>query len=108
MSYNRGFLNRRIEVLNRTASQDGAFGRTGGQFVPERKIWANVSFTKGKKALAEGAVDAYDYYMIRCDCHSFLREESRLRFNGHDYQIESFNADESVNECQITCVRVQK
>lgn len=108
MSYQRGFLNRRISVMNRTASTDGQFGRTGGEYQHDVTIWANVSFTRGQKAMREGAIDAYDYFMIRCDCHSELREDSHLHFDGHEYQIESFHADPSVNECQLTCVRLQK
>mgnify|MGYP003294695293 CR=1 FL=1 len=94
--------------MNREASTDGAFGREAGKFVAVCSIWANVSFTKGKKAMNEGAIDAYDYFMIRCDFHSLLKEESHLSFDGHEYQIESFHADKQANEMQITCVRLQK
>lgn len=108
MSFNRGFLNKRIQVLNRTASQDGAFGRTGGQFEPTQTIWANVAFSKGVKAMREGALDAYDTLMIRCDCHPSLKRESRLQYDGRTFQIESFNEDREQNEVQITCTEIQK
>lgn len=108
MSYNRGFLNKRVTVLNRTASQDGAFGRTGGTFVPVQTIWANVAFSKGVKAMREGALDAYDTLMIRCDCHKLLKRESRLSWDNRIFQIESFNEDRDQNEVQITCTEIQK
>lgn len=108
MSFSRSFLKDRITIMNREASTDGAFGREAGKFVAVAHIWANVSFTKGKKAMQEGAIDAYDYYMVRCDWHSMLKEESHLYFNEHEYQIESFKADKKANEMQIVCVRLQK
>lgn len=108
MSYDRGFLNKRISILNRTAAVETAYGRRGGGYITEKDIWANVSFTKGKKALTAGSIDVYDYYMIRCDYHEVLTEDSRLFFDGNTYQIENFYADKQTNECQMLVVRVQK
>lgn len=108
MSYDRGFLNKRISVLNRKAAIETAFGRKGGDYVKSKDVWANVSYTKGKKALTAGSIDVYDFFMIRCDFHDVLTEDSRLSFNGNIYQIENFYADKQANECQMLVVRVQK
>lgn len=108
MAYSRGFLKDRIKVLNRTTSSNGKFGREGGSFSSSGEIWAKVSWSRGMKALSEGAIDAYDYYIIRCDCHSFLKRESRLEFNGQTFQIENFREEKSKNEVQILCVELQK
>ena len=108
MSYDRGFLNQRISILNRSAAIETAFGRKGGDYVVEKDLWANFSFTKGKKALTAGSIDVYDYYMVRCDFDDALTEDSRLLFNGNTYQIENFYADKQTNECQMLVVRVQK
>lgn len=107
MSYNRSFLKHRLTVLNRSESTSDSFGRQGGQFTSSGSIWANVSWTKGKKAMSEGALDAYDYIMVRCDCHSFLKRESRIKYGSSTYQIESFHVDKGSNEVQLTAVEIQ-
>lgn len=97
----------RVTILQRQESHLDDFGRVGGDYIPVQTIWANVSFTKGKRALNVGAIEAYDTCMVRCDYHPRLTRECRLSFRNGTYQIESFNADERANEVQITCVEVQ-
>ena len=106
--YSAGFLNKRVTILTRSESSTGSFGREGGQFVPTKTIWANVDWARGKKALQEGAIDAYDTYMVRCRYHSILPRECRISFDSRVFQIETFNADRQADETQITCVELQQ
>lgn len=108
MSYARGFLNRRVTVLERQEAIFGDYGRKGGDFVPVTTIWANCTFTKGVKAMREGALDAYDVYMVRCDCHKKLTRDCRLSFGNRIYQITSFNEDREQNEVQMICQEMIK
>lgn len=103
MSYNRGFLDKRVTVLNRSEAVTSAFGRKGGDFLPVKTIWANCTYSKGVKAMREGALDAYDTYMVRCDCHALLGRDSRLSWDNRIYQIIQYNEAREVNEVQIVC-----
>lgn len=108
MAFERGFLKDRVQILARSETYDTAYGRTGGQFVPVCTVWANVTYSKGKKAMSEGAFDAYETYMVRCDWHKVLKRECRLSFHDRIYQIESLNEDRQANEMQIVCTELQK
>lgn len=108
MSYNRGMLNKRVVVMNRTAAVDTDYGRKGGDFAVAGTIWAGVTFNRGAKSMREGALDAYDTIMVRSDCHRFLKRDSRLAYDGRTWQIDSFNEDTELDECQITATEVQK
>lgn len=101
MSYARGFLNKRVTILNRTEAVQGEFGRKGGEFQPVKTIWANCTYSKGVKAMREGALDAYDTYMVRCDCHQQLGRDSRLSWGNRIYQIIQYNENEEENEVQM-------
>lgn len=108
MAYSSDFLKDKVTIQNRTASRDGAFGREGGQFVDGATIHCNAKWTKGAKALREGALDAFDTVMFRCRWREDLKRESRLKWKGRIYQIESFYDDYEANEIQITAVELQK
>lgn len=108
MAYSSDFLKDKVTIQNRTASRDGAFGREGGQFEDGATIHANVKWVKGIKALHEGAVDAYDTVMVRCRWREDLKRESRIKWKGRTYQIQSFYDDYEANEMQLTCVEIQK
>lgn len=106
--YSAGFLNKRVTILSRTESKTGSFGLEGGTFIPVKTVWAAIDWAKGKKALQEGAVDAYDTYMVRCRFHDCLTRECRLSFDNRIFQIESFHAQRDIDETQITCVELVK
>lgn len=108
MSFNRGFLRNRVTILAREPSKDGAFGRTGGNFIPIRTVWANCTYNKGVKSLREGAVDAYETYIVRMDWHDDMKRECRLSWDNKIFQIESLNGDKPNNEIQITCTEIVK
>lgn len=106
MSYSSGMLDSKVEIHNRATYTDGDFGRVGGSYTKAAEMFANVTWTKGKKALNEGALEAYDYIMVRCRFTTTLTRESRLKYNGNMYQIESFHADKKANTIQITAVEL--
>lgn len=101
-------MNKRVTILARSEGKNSQFGREGGKFVPVKTIWAAVDWTKGKKAMQEGAIDAYDTYMVRCRFHRCLTRECRLEFDNRIFQIESFNADRQSDETQIICTELQQ
>ena len=106
MSYSSGMLKDRIQVWNRGTATESDFGRVAGSYSLATTLWASVSWTKGKKALNEGALDAYDYIMVRCRYTNTLTRESRLMFDDTMYQIESFHADRQANTIQLTAVEL--
>lgn len=106
MAYESGKLDKRVSILNRGASVDGAFGRVAGEYVEGATIWASVDWSRGVKSLREGAYDAYDVVMVRCRWRCDLTRESRLLYDGRTWQIDSFHADERANTIQITATEL--
>lgn len=95
----------RVTVQNKVAGK--GFGETT-KFKDVATVWASVTFTKGMKAMHEGALDAYDTVMIRMRYNDFTTRDSLLIYDGITYQILSFHADKQENEIQITaCELVQ-
>ena len=101
-------LNKRIRIAKRAEEQDtqgksSNFGKSGQpQYSWLGWFWANESFSKGVKALKEGALDAYDTVMFRMDYHADIDRWCLIRYQGRWYQILSFNANYHTNEMQIT------
>ena len=71
-------------------------------------VWANVTWSKGVKALHEGALDAYDTVLIRMRWNKLVRRDSQLVYDGVTYQIQSFHADRQDNTIQITATEIVK
>ena len=96
-------LNKRIRIAKRAEEQGSNFGKSGQpQYSWLGWFWANESFSKGVKALQEGALDAYDTVMFRLRYTPCIDRWCLIRLNGTWYQILSFNADEHDNQIQIT------
>lgn len=106
MAFNRGFLDKRVTILSREASIETDFGRKGGSYIPVQTVWANCKYTKGIKAMREGALDAYETYMVRMDYHANLTRECRLSWDNKIYQIVSLNEDKAANEMQVICTEL--
>lgn len=104
MSYATGILNKRVTVLRRVRSTSDEFGRgsDGYTFEPVAALWAAVDFTRGVKAMREGALDAYDTVMIRLRWHPSVTRESLIGHDGKTYEIQSFHADRQRDTIQIT------
>lgn len=106
MSFNRGFLNKRIKVYNpvRTASD---YGGTTVAYQQAATIWANADYSHGKRAMNQGQLDIYQTLMVRTDCNANLTHRSRLEIDSRYYVIDSFNESKDKNEVQITCFEVE-
>lgn len=81
------------------------FGDTT-QYQDAVTVWANVAFSKGAKALHEGALDAYDTVIIRMRWNSIVSRDSHLVHDGREYQITSFHRNYQENIIQITAVEI--
>lgn len=104
MGYASGILNHRITFAQRVKAEAGAHGldSNGVKYAIITTIWANVKFSKGVKALNEGAVDAYDVLMFRLRWRGDIDRWCLIKYHGTWYQIESFNEDYKDNQIQIT------
>ena len=102
MSYSTGMINKRVTILTRGAAQDTDYGRVAGAWTRGATLWAAVDWSRGAKAMREGAMEAYDTIMVRCRWREDLTRESRLLYAGDVYEIESFHADKTANTIQLT------
>jgi SPP1 family predicted phage head-tail adaptor len=103
MGYSAGFLNHRVLIRNKKQPQ--AFGDTT-EYEDAGCVWANVTWSKGVKALHEGALDAYDTVMIRMRWNTLVSRDSHIVYEGVTYQIMSFHADRQENTIQITAQEI--
>ena len=107
MAYSTGILNQRIIIARRADDKSNTFGKQGQpKYTIIGTFWANHTFSKGAKALHEGAMDAYDTVMFRmrfCDC---VDRWCIIKYEGKWYQIQSFNADRQSNQIQITAMEM--
>ena len=103
MSYQSGFLHNRVTIKNKVVAT--GFGETTG-YQTDGTVWANVSFSKGMKALHEGALDAYDTVIIRMRYNTIVNRDSHLVHDGKEYQIQSFHRNYEENIVQITAQEI--
>lgn len=108
MSYSSGLLNKRITILRMRPAQDGVYGRGSGgiKYEAAATIWADVTWAKGKKAMSEGAMDAYDHVMIRCRWNDIINRDCRIIYDGITYGIDSLHPSRQRNEIQITATEL--
>ena len=107
MSYSTGILNHRVMILNKKDADKLAFGQTT-EYEPICCVWANLTWTKGVKALREGALDSYDTVMFRMRWNSVVTRDSLLECEGVTYQIQSLHANKQENTIQITATEIIK
>ena len=105
MAYTSGLLRYRITILNKQVAS--GFGETTS-YQPAACVWADVTWSKGAKALREGALDAYDTVLIRMRWNNIVTRDSRLQCDGVTYQIQSLHADKQDNTIQITATEIVK
>lgn len=107
MAYSTGMMKYRVTVAKRTGDESATFGKSGQ---PKYEIlgtfWMGETFTKGVKAMHEGALDAYDTVMFRCRFNKDIDRWCLLKFHGKWYQITSFNEDYQDNQIQITATEL--
>ena len=105
MGYTSGLLRHRVTILNKQVAS--GFGETTS-YQPAACVWADVTWSKGTKALREGALDAYDTVLIRMRWNDIVTRDSRLQCDGVMYQIQSLHADRQANTIQITATEIVK
>ena len=97
----------RVTVAKRYQDTQETFGKSGQ---PKYEIlgtfWMAETFTKGVKAMHEGALDAYDTVMFRCRYNANIDRWCLLKYHGKWYQITSFNEDYQENQIQMTAVEL--
>lgn len=103
MSYSSGILRHRVVILNKQAAAE--FGATTS-YEPAAEVWADVTWQKGMKRLAESSLDAMDTVMIRMRYNTIVSRDSRLEHDGVTYQIQSMHRDYQDNTIQITATEV--
>ena len=104
MGYSAGMLNYLITFARRTKAESGRHGLDSGGIKYEIActVSAGKTFNKGAKSMNEGATDAYDVVMFRLHWRGDIDRWCIIKCEGVWYQIESFNADFSDNQIQIT------
>ena len=105
MGYSSGMLKHRVAILNKVDADKIEFGEKA-KYEQVACVWAEVKFTKGVRALREGALDAYDTVMIRMRWNNLVTRDSLLECAGVTYQIQSLHADYQENIIQITATEM--
>ena len=105
MPYSSDILRYRVTILNTQVAT--GFGETTS-YQTAAIVWADVTWSKGVKALREGALDAYDTVLIRMRYNDVVTRDSRLQHGGVTYQIQSLHADRQANTIQITATEIVK
>lgn len=103
MAYSSGMLNKRITIARRAEENSNTFGKQGqARYTILGNFWAAEDFNRGVKSLREGVLDGYDTVMFRLRFHKCIDRWCIVKYQGRWYQIQSFNADEHLNQIQIT------
>ena len=105
MAYTSELLKYRVTILNKQVVS--GFGETTS-YQPVATVWADVTWLKGMKRLAEASLDAMDTVMIRMRYNTTVSRDSRLQHDGVTYQIQSLHRDYQDNTIQITATEVVK
>ena len=98
-------LKHRVAILNKVDADKIEFGEKA-KYEQVAFVWAEVKFTKGVRALREGALDAYDTVLIRMRWNNIVNKFSLLECEGVTYQIQSLHADRQANTVQITATEM--
>lgn len=104
MSYSTGMLDKRIGIwtVDRD-NQSGTAGRGSGgvKFKKVGCVWGSLKWTKGQRAMMEGALEAYDVVMIRFRWNNIVDKDCRLTCEGKTYQILQLQSDRREDQIQI-------
>lgn len=98
-------LKHRVTIKNKVTAS--AFGETTG-YADVGTVWADVTWLKGVKRLAESSLDAMDTVIIRMRYNNIVSRDSHLVHDGKEYQIQSFHRDYQENIIQITAQEIVK
>ena len=107
MAYSAGIMNKRIVIAQRKADRAESFGKSGQtQYTILGEFWAAEDFTRGVKAMHEGALDAYNTVMFRMRYYEGIDRWCLIKYDGKWYQITSCNASYQDNQIQITATEM--
>lgn len=104
MGYTSSMLRYKVTFAKRDASQTSRFGKdaSGIRWINVGTFWAAVDWKRGLKEMREGAMDSYEFIMIRMRWRDDIDRDCLVKFDDRWYQIESLHRDYEVNTIQIT------
>ena len=94
--------NHRVTILNKVQPSERQFGEKTG-YRCDGSMWSSYEFSKGTRALREGALDAYDSVIFRMNfsANVTITRESLIECEGKVYQVQSLNSDKRENKIII-------
>ena len=102
--FNSGLRNHRVTILNKVKPTLKGFGEKTG-YTRVGTLWSSYEFSKGTRALREGALDAYDSVIFRMNFSSNVAKtiirDCLIEMHGKIYQIQSLNSDYRENKIII-------
>ena len=104
MTYSSGMLDKRISIWavdRENTSGKAGRGSGGVNYKCVGTVWGSVKWTKGQRAMMEGALESYDVVMIRFRYTDLVDKDCRLACEGKTYQILQLQSDRRENIIQI-------
>lgn len=100
--FTSGMRNHRVTILNKAQPSERQFGEKTG-YRRDGSLWSSYEFSKGTRALREGALDAYDSVIFRMNfsANVTITRESLIECDGKVYQVQSLNSDKRENKIII-------
>ena len=100
--FTSGMRNHRVTILNKVQPSERQFGEKTG-YRRDGSLWSSYEFSKGTRALREGALDAYDSVIFRMNfsANVTITRESLIECDGKVYQVQSLNSDRRENKIII-------
>ena len=97
--FTSGMRNHRVTILNKVQPSERQFGEKTG-YRRDGSLWSSYEFSKGTRALREGALDAYDSVIFRMNfsANVTITRESLIECDGKVYQVQSLNSDRRENK----------
>lgn len=100
--FTSGMRDHRATILNKVQPSERQFGEKTG-YRRDGSLWSSYEFSKGTRALREGALDAYDSVIFRMNfsANVTITRESLIECEGKVYQVQSLNSDRRENKIII-------
>ncbi len=100
-------LHDRVGILVPDVARD-SFGSQSVTYHEARKVWANVKFNKGSRALEHGEMWLPTTIVITMRIHPEVNEYVRLTWEDKTYQITSLNKDIHEGSLTITATTIDE
>lgn len=97
-----GSLNERVDILLPEVSR-GNFGEQKVEFVKSKTVWADVVYQRGAQALTAGETWMSRSISVSMRDNSLVNDRCRLKWDGKNYAIESFNRSKSDGSISLVC-----